>query len=261
MSNLEEEVTEAIQNEEKANYRSYKNWRTFLSLIGAVIAVAGVVVMIAAYVNYENIDALRVHVEETYQNDTFRGADFEDTAPVDWHSYLLVVIITCSVIPIVGPALGIAWGVGIEQRARENCKAVGKQFGTDQGKKAMVPYGIVTALALVGAIMCGVLAIHITIMHAGDTYMDADYHFLLVMIGSWITIGGHLILAGLYLFLTISAQDVCKVETGGVRGAYRKMRERVGRAGQAIRQAPGKVRRSVGFSQYPQQRQYSSMYY
>lgn len=238
------ELIDAAQEQERANYRAFKDWRFLLSVLGAIIAVVGATVLIGAYINYENIEALKQQVEITYN--TTRSADFESTATDGWHTYLLIVMITVIVIPLVGVPISYLYGTKIERAARNAKKGGDDETACAIAETAFTTYLIVSILALAGAVVAGVLAIHMWIMVANDTFGDSIFHFTLVLIGAWIAVGGHLILGGLHAFLAAKVRDVGVCETGGVRGAFGSVGRAVGRGARSVGRGARSVGRGVG---------------
>lgn len=246
-------VAEAIRSEEREEYRGYKDRRFLFSVAGALVAVIGATIMFAAYLNYENITALKQMVEVTYN--TTRASDFEATAAKDWHAVLLATVITMYAIPIIGIPVSYLFGTRSERLARMAVKEGAQELACELASAAQIAYAIVAILAFAGAALGGTLAIHSTIMHENEFFMDADYHFLIVLIGAWISTGGHLIIVGLHIYQWIKVGGVAVCETSGVRGALGRGASNLRRGarsfGSSVSNRFGKVRRRVGFAPYP----------
>lgn len=244
-------LVDAAREQERSNYRAFKDWRFLISVFGALIAVVGATILVAAYINYENIEALKQQVEITYN--TTRSADFESTAAEGWHTYLLVVLIAVAVIPVLGVPISYLYGSRSERAAREAEKNGEYQTACAVADTAFITYLIVTILALIGAVGAGVLGIHMWIMVANDTFMDSEFHFTLVLVGAWLAAGGHLLLGGLHIYLCASVRSVGVCETGGIRGAFGRAGSAVGRGarsvGRGARSVGSRVRQRVGFAQ------------
>ena len=251
MSGAPPELVEAAREQERSNYRAYKDWRFLLSVVGAIIAVVGATILIGAYINYENIEALKQQVEVTYN--TTRSADFESTAAAGWHTYLLVVMITVIVIPLIGVPISYLYGSRSERAARQAEKNGEYETACTVADTAFITYLIVAILAFAGAIMAGVLAIHMWVMVANDTFGDSLFHFTLVLVGAWVAVGGHLLLGGLHAYLAAMVRDVSVCETGGIRGAFGRAGRAVGRGARSVGRGVGRgarnVRKRIGFAQ------------
>lgn len=246
-------VAEAIKAEERDEYRGYKDRRYLFSVAGALIAVVGATIMFAAYLNYENITALKEMVEVTYN--TTRASDFEATAAKDWHAMLLATFITAFAIPVIAIPVSYLFGTRTERLARMAVKEGAQELACELASAAQVAYAIVALLTFAGSALSATLAIHSTIMHENDFFMDADYHFLIVLIGGYIATGGLLVICGLHVYQWIKVGGVAVCETSGVRGAMGRGASNVSRGARSFGSSVGNkfsnLRQRVGFAPYP----------
>lgn len=211
-------------DKERESYRSYKNWRMIIVIIGTVLSVGAGAWLFVPWLNYDNLELLRAVVNQSYVD----SGDFDGkTAGPDWQIYLLWSSIIAIGLPLMCSGWGITLGVNLEQTARDHCKrgdAINKQDARKEGKNAQLVYAVPAGFLLAGAVVEGVLAIHHTIVWAANENDDEGYHFLLILIGGWIATGGMLILGGLFVFLSASVGDICSVNSGGVRNRFNRAR-------------------------------------